>query len=91
MENASWQETLLIIWIVFQTLAIPLGFMLGTMGLLVWFFMAIFSNPWTALVPVALGSFVIWLFIRKDREAAAKLITERDGLTGPGAPRRPGL
>lgn len=91
MANATWRETLLIMWIVFQTLAVPLAFMLGTIGLLVWFFYALISNVWFSLIPVAIGSGVIWLFVRKDRKAAAKLIAERDGLTGPGAPRRPGL
>ena len=91
IENASWRETLLIIWIVFQTLAGPLFFMLGTIGLMAWFFLAIFSNAWLALIPVAIGSGVIYLFVRKDHQAAAKLIAERDGLAGPGGPRRPGL
>ncbi len=89
-ENASWSETLLIIWIVFQTLAVPLGFMMGTIGLLVWIMLALFSNPWMALIPVGIGGLVIAWFVQRDRQAAAKLIAERDGLTVPG-PRRPGL
>ncbi len=94
IENASWRETLLIIFVVFQTLAGPLLFMLGTIGLLAWFFLAMFSNVWLALIPVAIGGGVIYWFVRKDQQAALKLEDERDGITGPrapGAPRRPGL
>ena len=91
VENASWRETFLIIVIVSQTLAWPLAFMFGTIGLLVWILLALFSNPWLALIPVSIGGAVIWWFVRKDQQSAAKLIAERDGLTGPGAPRRPGL
>lgn len=94
IENASWRETLLIIFVVFQTLAGPLLFMLGTIGLLAWFFLAMFSNVWLALIPVAIGGGVIYWFVRKDQQAARKLEDERDGITGPrapGAPRRPGL
>jgi len=90
MADASWRETLLIIWIVLQTLAIPLVFIMGAMGLMVWFMFALFSNVWTALVPVSIGGLVIAWFVRRDRQAAAKLIAERDGLAPP-APRRPGL
>lgn len=94
IENASWRETLLIIWIVFQTLAAPLLFMLGTVGFLTWFVMALFSNVWLALIPLALGGVIITWFVRKDRRAIAKLEAERDGRGGtraPNAPRRPGL
>lgn len=94
IENASWRETLLIVLVVFQTLAGPLTFMLGTVGLLAWFMLALFSNVFMALIPVALGGAVIWWFVRKDRQAARILEDERDGITGPrapGAPRRPGL
>lgn len=90
-ENVTWRETLLIIWIVLQTLAVPLAFMLGTIGLLTWFMLALFSDIWTALIPLGFGGLMIAWFVRRDRQAAAKLIAERDGLTGPGAPRRPGL
>lgn len=90
-DNASWGETLMIIVIVFQTLAVPLAFMLGTVGLLVWIMFALFSNPWMALIPVGIGGLVIAWFVRRDRQAAAKLIAERDGLPIPGGPRRPGL
>lgn len=90
-ENASWSETLLIIWVVLQTLAAPLAFMLGTVGLLAWFMLALFSNPWMALIPVGIGGLVIAWFVRRDQQAAAKLIAERDGLPVPGGPRRPGL
>lgn len=89
-ENASWRETLEIIWIVFQTLAMPLAFMAGTLGLLVWILLALLSNVWTVIFPLGIIGLVILWFVRRDRREAAKLIAERDGLAPPG-PRRPGL
>ena len=90
-ENVTWHEALLIIWVVFQTLAVPLTFMLGTVGLLAWFMLALFSNVWMALFPVGIGALGIGWFVRRDQQAAAKLIAERDGLPVRGGPRRPGL
>ncbi len=92
-ENASWSETLLIMWVVFQTLAVPLAFLMGSVGLLMWFVLALFSNVWMALVPLAIGGLVIGWFVRRDRQAARIMEAERDGLGGPRppGPRRPGL
>lgn len=89
-ENASWRETLQIIGIVFQTLAVPLVFMAGTLLLLVWILLALLSNVWTVIFPLGIIGLMILWFVRRDRQEAAKLIAERDGMAAPG-PRRPGL
>lgn len=80
----------MIIWVVFQTLGGPLLFIGGVLGLLLWFVLALFAGSWTALIPVAIAVLAIAWAVRRDRQAAAKLIAERDGIA-PRGPRRPGL
>ena len=61
----SWRETFIIIWVVFKTLALPLGLLFGSIFALVIILWAFLTNAWIglALVLIIVGALVargIW-------------------------------
>lgn len=48
-EPGGFKETLLIIWVVFQTLALPMGILLGGLSVLVLLFVLFAAHPLVGL------------------------------------------
>ncbi len=54
-EPGGFKETLLIIWVVFQALALPLGILFGGMAALVLLFVLFSINPFFGLGAILIG------------------------------------
>ncbi len=56
----SWRETILIIWVVFKTLALPLGLLFGIVFGLILLIWAFIVNAWIglALLVILIGALV---------------------------------
>lgn len=76
----SWREVLVMIRVVFEVLLPPLAILFGTLAMLILLVMALFTQPWLALIPAGVLGLGVWFLIRRDRKVQAEMQADMDRL-----------